>query len=89
MRAKKSSPSVFTKLDDGTGVVLNLDTLCYYSLNQTGVTLWQHIESSEVFTPEDLLRATCERFEVDEDTARVEIGAFVERLQQFKMIRPV
>jgi len=85
----KSSPAVFTKLDDGTGVLLNLDTLCYYSLNRTGATLWQQIESSEAFTLDDLLRSTCDRFDVDEAAARKEIDAFVERLRQFHMICPV
>jgi hypothetical protein len=88
MLAKKSLRAVFTKLDDGTGVLLNLDTLRYYSLNRTGAALWQQIESSETFNSDDLLRATCQRFEIDERTARREIDAFVEQLQHFKMVGP-
>jgi hypothetical protein len=87
MRVEKSSRSVFTPLDDRTGVLLNLETLSYYSLNRTAVALWQEIESSGCFTIDDLVRATCERFEVDEDAARREIGTFVERLEQFKFVR--
>jgi len=87
MRFEKSSPTVFTPLDDGRGVLLNLETLFYYSLNRSGAALWQAIENSQ--TLDDLVSVTCERFDVDQDTARREIGDFVERLQQFKMVRVI
>jgi hypothetical protein len=32
MYIEKLQPTVFTPLDDGTGVLLNLQTLLYYSL---------------------------------------------------------
>lgn len=62
MRIEKSSPTVFTQLDDGTGVLLNVETLSYYGLNRTGVALWREIEADKSFTIDDLVRATCERF---------------------------
>ena len=81
------SPIVFTPLDDGTGVLLNLETLFYYSLNRTGVALWQEIDTNGSLTSDELVRTTCERFEVEEDVAQREVAAFVERLQQFKIIQ--
>ena len=87
MRIEKSSQTVFTPLADGTGVLLNLDTLFYYSLNPTGSILWQEIEASKVLNFDDLLRSACERFDVDEASARPFISKFIERLEQFKMIR--
>jgi hypothetical protein len=32
---------LFTELDDGTGVLLHLDTKFYYTLNATGVVVWK------------------------------------------------
>jgi hypothetical protein len=87
MRIEKLSQTVFTPLADGTGVLLNLDTLFYYSLNPTGSILWQEIEASKDLNFDDLLRSACERFDVDEASAQPFISKFIERLEQFKMIR--
>ena len=86
MRIEKSSPTVFTPLDDGTGVLLNLETLLYYSLNRTGVALWKHIEAEKSFTIDDLVRKTCERFDVSPETAHPEINTFIQHLLQFKIV---
>jgi hypothetical protein len=87
MHIEKLSQTVFTPLADGTGVLLNLETLFYYNLNRTGAILWQQIEAGNLLTLDDLLRSTCERFEVDETSARQFISAFVNQLEQLKMIR--
>jgi hypothetical protein len=87
MRIEKSAQTVFTALEDGTAVLLNLNTLFYYSLNRTGASLWQQIENTDAVTGDDLARAVCERFDVDEGTAWQSIGEFLERLEEFKMIR--
>ena len=87
MQIEKASPTVFTPLDDGTGVLLNLNTLFYYSLNRTGAALWQQIEERRSTTLDDLLRDTRERFEVSEDALRPLVIKFIEQLESFKMIR--
>ncbi|MEK6321403.1 MAG: PqqD family protein [Acidobacteriota bacterium] len=87
MRVEKSTHTVFTPLDDGTGVLLNLETRFYYSLNRTGVALWRELEQTNPSTIDDLVRATCEQFGVDEDVARREIAAFVGQLEDFRMVR--
>jgi hypothetical protein len=87
MQIEKASPTVFTPLDDGTGVLLNLNTLFYYSLNRTGAVLWQQIEERRSTTLDDLLRDTRERFEVSEDALRPLVIKFIEQLESFEMIR--
>jgi hypothetical protein len=87
MQIEKASPTVFTPLGDGTGVLLNLNTLFYYSLNRTGAVLWQQIEERRSTTLDDLLRDTRERFEVSEDALRPLVIKFIEQLESFKMIR--
>lgn len=89
MRVEKLSLTVFTPLDDGTGVLLNVDTLFYYSLNRTAVALWKEIEANNSFTVNDLVPAMCERFEVDGEAARREIAAFFKKLEELKILRVV
>ena len=86
MLLQKSARTIFTPLDNGTGVLLNLESLFYYSLNKTGVALWQEIERSNP-TIDNLTKAICDRFDVDEEAARQGITAFVKRLAELKMIR--
>jgi hypothetical protein len=89
MRVEKSSRTVFTPLDDGTGVLLNVDTLFYYSLNRTAVLLWKEIEARNPLAPDDLIPALCERFKVDQEAARREIANFVEKLEELKILRAI
>jgi hypothetical protein len=87
MRVEKLSPTVFTPLEDGTGVLLNLETLSYYSLNRSAAAVWQELEKNSPSALDDLVRMICERFDVDQDAAHREVGAFVELLERFKMVR--
>jgi hypothetical protein len=87
MRIEKASSTVFTSLEDGRGVLLNLDSLLYYSLNQTGSMIWRQIEQGKSVTLDDLLSQVCQRYEVTENEARPFLKAFVERLDQLKLVR--
>ena len=87
MQINKTAATVFTALDDGTGVLLNLETRAYYSLNRTGSRLWKLIEEVEAVSLDDLVMLTCERFEVSQEQARQALLAYVDRLDKFKMIR--
>jgi hypothetical protein len=88
MLVEKSAPTVFTALDDGRGVLLNLETLFYYTLNKTGVAIWQEIERNDKPpTVEFLAQTICKRFDIDEEGARQGIVAFVDRLADLKFIR--
>jgi hypothetical protein len=87
MLVQKSAPTVFTPLDDGTGVLLNLETLLYFSLNKTGVAIWQEIERSSNPTVDLIAQAICQRFDIDEEGARQGLVTFVNKLAELKMIR--
>lgn len=87
MLINKTASTVFTPLDDGTGVLLNLGTLNYYSLNRTGTLLWKLIDEVNAVPLDDLVLLTCERFEVGEDDARAALLAFVDHLARFEMVR--
>ncbi len=87
MQINKSLATVFTPLDDGTGVLLNKETKATYSLNRTGSMLWKLLEEVNAVGLDDLVLITCERFDVNEDDARLALLAFVDRLEKYKMIR--
>ena len=89
MLVQKSAPTVFTPLDDGTGVLLNLETLLYFALNKTGVAIWQEIERNSNPTVDLLAHAICQRFDIDEEGARQGIVTFLDKLAELKMIRVV
>ena len=87
MQINKSPATVFTPLDDGTGVLLNKETKSTYSLNRTGSMLWKLLEEVSAVALDDLVLITCERFDVNEDDARLALLAFVDRLERYKMVR--
>lgn len=87
MQINKSASTVFTPLDDGTGVLLNIETRVYYSLNRTGSMLWKLLEEVQSVSLDDLVLLTCERFDVDEAKARIALLSFVDHLSKFQMIR--
>ena len=86
MRIEKSSQTVFTPLADGTGVLLNLDTLAYYKLNRTAAALWQEIDSGSAQSLDDLVQHTCEKYDVDDQRAHTALGEFLTHLAEFKII---
>ena len=87
MQINKTASTVFTPLDDGTGVLLNIETRVYYSLNRTGSMLWKLLEEVQSVSLDDLVLLTCERFDINEENARISLLTFVDRLNKFKMIR--
>jgi hypothetical protein len=87
MKVEKVSSTVFTPLEDGTGVLLHLETLWYYSLNRTAAAVWQLIEDKKVVALDDLIDSTCERFEVDHEEAQRTLRSFVEKLAEFRMVQ--
>lgn len=89
MEIEKTVSTVYTPLDDGNGVVLNIDTLDYYSLNRTGSWIWSVIEEHSHLSFDDLVDRVCRQFEVSEDAARIDVHAFVEHLARFQMVRTV
>jgi hypothetical protein len=86
MQIEKLPSTVFTLLENGAGVLLNLSTLCYYSLNKTGVAVWKVLEENNAVAIEDITKTVCERFEVTKDAAQIDLRAFVEHLARFNMV---
>lgn len=70
---------LLTELTDGTGVLLHLDSKFYYTLNETGLFVWKALGRGER-DPGALVRLLCDEFDVDDETARHDIGALLDDL---------
>ncbi len=78
---------VLKKIAGDTVVIPSGDTLDFnmmITLNDTGTFLWQMLEKGA--TEEELLASMLEEYEVDEETARTHIAAFVERLKENELL---
>ena len=72
-------------VDDGT-VVLNMRTKRYYSLNETGATVWRMLESE---TPiEKITAELVAMYDVTEATAIETVGALLRELEAEALIAP-
>ncbi len=75
----RSGELTVTRLVDGSGVILDVNGLKVYSLNETGMFLVERLQQG-IVDHERLSAALVERFEVDPETAARDLEAFVEEL---------
>ncbi len=78
---------VFTDLDDGSAVLLHLETKYYFSLNETAAFLWKVLESGEGVTVEEMIQEMCDVFDVDRDQAKTDVDDFVSSLLEQGLIK--
>ena len=71
-----------TKLVDGTGVILDVDSLQVFTLNETGMFLVEAMGEG-VADREGLVARLVESFEVENDVAGEDVDAFVADLATF------
>ena len=72
------SPEVLVQELDGEAVLLNLDSECYFGLDEVGTRLWQHLIEHR------RLQRVCEamqkEYDVDESRLRADVLQLVEKL---------
>jgi hypothetical protein len=66
---------LFTELDDGTGVLLHLDTKFYYTLNPTAVMAWKALDTGSAESIASIAERMAREFQVDRDTAEKDVRA--------------
>ena len=71
-----------TKLVDGTGVILDVDSLQVFTLNETGMFLVEALGEG-VADRVGLVERMVENFEVENDVAGVDVDAFIADLAKF------
>lgn len=77
---------VFTDLDDGSSVLLHLETKYYFSLNETGTFLWRLLDKEDGTTGENMAKDLCEAYDVAPDRARQDVSEFLTNLNEQGLI---
>ena len=70
--------AVFTRLGEDSGTILNLATKRYYSLNETGIRIWELIEEGRGRAA--IAESLAQEFEVDVLMADRRVETFVGEL---------
>jgi hypothetical protein len=83
---KKNPSVVCTELDDGA-VLLNLDTKYYYSLNETGLRIWQIME--ELHSPAEISGRLANEYKVDAERAKASVFNLIKQLEKEGLIIPI
>ena len=86
-RLRPHPKCLLTELEDGTGVVLNLETKFYHTLNSTAVTLWKALEAGLV-TDHELASQLVTEFEVDETQALADVRAALGEFEREGLLIP-
>ena len=82
------SPAVVdAELQDGEAVLLHLDSKSYYSLNLTGMRIWQAIKAGLPLA--DVSRRLQAEFDVPETEADTSVSALVNELLSHKLVEMV
>lgn len=76
---------VVTELEDGA-VLLNMESRLYYSLNNSALDIWHLLESPA--EPADVARRLAAQVEMDEAQATEVVSAFLEDLQNERLVVP-
>ena len=71
---------LFTELDDGTGVLLHLDTKFYYTLNATAVAVWKALAEGKGGTPAALGARIAQAFLVEPDVAERDVASILDEM---------
>lgn len=70
---------LFTELEDGTGVLLHLDTKFYYTLNATGVVVWKALAGASPSLAA-IAAQIAEAFRVEPEAAAQDVEALLAEL---------
>jgi hypothetical protein len=73
---------LFTEIDDGSGVLLHLDTKFYFTLNPTGALVWKALAARSADSVEALGAMIAARFRVDAATAARDAEALLAELAE-------
>lgn len=78
---------LLTELGDGTGVLLDLETKFYFTLNETGVVVWKRLAEAGSGTSLGLAAVLTEIFDVAETQAIEDVRALVSELLAAGLVR--
>ena len=75
---------VMTKLDERSAVVLDLNTKQYYTLNETGIRIWELLHEGRM--TDEIAAALQAEYEVESERALRSIAVFCEMLTRERLM---
>lgn len=83
-----ASPRVLlTVLGDGSGVLLDLDTKFYFTLNAVGVAAWRALSIEGGATLDSVASAIADEFDVEPEVARADLEQLVKGLDDDGLVK--
>ena len=76
---------VFTRLDEFQAALMHLETKQYFSLNETGVLIWQNLERGSDL--EAIANDLVAHYVIELDAARTRVAAFVDELTKEGLVQ--
>jgi hypothetical protein len=86
-KIKADKSVVFTDLDDGSGVLLHLESKFYYSLNLTGSFIWRLLEEKGELEENNICEAVTDNFDINKEEAEQDVKEFLGELQKEGIIQ--
>lgn len=82
---RHASTSAWRRVEDD-GIVLDLETSAYYSLNEVGSFIWERLGEGK--TLDEVVAEVCDAYEVAEPEARKDAEELVAKLVSQKLLEP-
>jgi Coenzyme PQQ synthesis protein D (PqqD) len=79
--ATKEQASFTELLDNEEGIILDLETLHYYTLNSAAVFLWKQLRTGSAVTVEELCAALTAGFRINAELAELDVRVFLDELE--------
>jgi len=76
---------VATDLDDGEGVLIDLNAKRYYQLNETAMVVWRGFEQK--LSPPEIARQLTEAYEVSQEQAEASVKRLLREFQDHKLVQ--
>jgi len=73
-------------LEDGDGVLVDLNTRQYYQLNESAMLIWRALENG--FSFDQIVNEIVTTYTVSNEKAIASAEALIRQLQQRKLVRP-
>lgn len=83
-----SKDVILTEMKDGTGVLLDLESKFYFTLNATGVVVWKLLASGEAETPAELAARIARDFDAPSlEAVEADVAALLAELAAEGLVR--
>jgi hypothetical protein len=86
---RASERALLTELGDGTGVLLDMDSKFYFTLNETAIFVWKQLAQPEAPSRKQLAERLCRDFEVDAAQATADLDAVLTLLVRERLIKAI